>query len=79
VTDAIAIAAGDYHALALRSNGSVLAWGQNDAGQLAASSITGSLVPIPVSGLGGVTAIAAGTFHSIALKSDGNRGGVGRQ
>ena len=55
-----AIAAGWGHNLALKSDGTVLAWGRNDYGQ--------SAVP---AGLSDVVAIAAGGQHSLALKSDG--------
>jgi len=54
-----AIAAGDCHSLALRSDGTVVAWG------IAARSW-----PVPA-GLSGVTAIAARSYHSLALEADG--------
>jgi hypothetical protein len=55
-----AIAAGGEHSLALRTNGTVLAWGGNTYGQ--------TNVP---AGLSNVTAIAAGYYHSLALRGDG--------
>src|SRR5947209_2840751 len=55
-----AIAAGGDHSLALKSDGTVLAWGCSADGQ--------STVP---ANLTGVIAIAAGGGHSLALKSDG--------
>ena len=55
-----AIAAGGEHSLALRTNGTVFAWGGNTYGQ--------STVP---SGLSNVTAIAAGYYHSLALLNAG--------
>ena len=67
----IAIAAGEYHSLALKSNGTVWAWGRNNYGQLGIGTISDKKTPAQVSGLGSVIAIAAGTFHSIAIKSDG--------
>ncbi len=56
----LALAAGGYHSLALRHDGTVVGWGYNDYGQ--------TTVP---GGLTNVTALAAGTFHSLALRSDG--------
>lgn len=62
----VAIAAGGRtdlglsHALALRADGTVFAWGDNRYGQ----------VTVPA-GLRDVTAIAAGAAHSLALRSDG--------
>jgi hypothetical protein len=55
-----ATAAGAQHTLALKGDGQVVAWGNNDDGQ--------SGVPV---GLSGVKAIAAGHAHSVAVKTDG--------
>lgn len=70
----IAIAAGGSHSLALKSDGTVLAWGGNNSGQLGDGTLTGKVIPQPVPFLGagsGVVAIAAGAAFSMALKSDG--------
>ncbi|MBI4491966.1 MAG: hypothetical protein HY690_04150, partial [Chloroflexi bacterium] len=64
-------AAGDYHSVALKSDGSVWAWGGNDYGQVGDGTTTPRLIPVQVGGLGGVVALAAGDSHSLALKSDG--------
>jgi hypothetical protein len=58
--DVVEISAGAEHNLALRRDGSVVAWGNNLSGQ----------TNVPV-GLTHVVAVAAGVNHSIALKSDG--------
>ena len=58
--DVVAIGTGASHGLALKADGTVVAWGDNRYGQLA----------IP-SGLQDVTAIAAGWVHNLAVKSDG--------
>jgi alpha-tubulin suppressor-like RCC1 family protein len=69
----VAIAAGLDHSLALRSDGTVWAWGQNYGGQLGDGSTTNRSAPVQVRANGptGVTAIAGGSAHSLALKSDG--------
>jgi alpha-tubulin suppressor-like RCC1 family protein len=66
-----AIAGGGNQSLALLSNGTVMAWGENKAGQLGDGTTNGSDVPVPVSGLSGVVAIAAGFSHSLALLGNG--------
>ncbi|MCP4546611.1 MAG: hypothetical protein GY835_09125, partial [bacterium] len=66
-----AMAAGQAHSLALKSDGTVWAWGNNAFGQLGDGTTTDRHTPVQVSGLAGITAIAGGYFHSLALKSDG--------
>jgi alpha-tubulin suppressor-like RCC1 family protein len=71
----IAVAAGQYHCLALCSDGTLVAWGYNTNGQLGNNTYTNSSVPVAVSSgvLAGkiIVALAAGYFHSMALCSDG--------
>ncbi|MBY9082732.1 RCC1 repeat- and reductase domain-containing protein, partial [Paenibacillus sp. HN-1] len=68
-----AIAAGSRHSLALKSDGSVWAWGYGGSGELGDGSLTVRTTPVAVSGLTSeVTAIAGGNSHSLALKSDGS-------
>jgi hypothetical protein len=66
LTNAIAIAAGSLHGLALKADGTVFAWGDNRLGQ----------TNIPA-GLAEVVSIAAAGFHNLALKSDGTVVGWG--
>ncbi|MGW1028597.1 RCC1 domain-containing protein [Streptomyces sp. NPDC002577] len=58
---------------ALTSTGQVLAWGQNDVGQLGNGSFTNSSVPVSVQVPDGttITAIAVGDDHILALTSTG--------
>ncbi|HEV8131747.1 MAG TPA: hypothetical protein VGQ81_10875 [Acidobacteriota bacterium] len=70
----IAIAAGNGFTLAVKSDGTVLAWGNNANGQLGDGTTTQRTIPVQVGGIGagsGVVAVAAGSSHSVALKSDG--------
>jgi hypothetical protein len=76
LTSVTAIAGGGEHSLALKSDGTVWAWGKGQSGQLGDGNFysTGNLgvaTPVQVIGLTNVTAIAAGGVHSLALKSDG--------
>ena len=67
----LAYAAGDSHSLAIKSNGSVWAWGNNTYGQLGDGTSTKRISPVQVPGLTGVVAVEAGGQHSLAVKSDG--------
>ncbi|MBI5207101.1 MAG: Ig-like domain-containing protein, partial [Candidatus Firestonebacteria bacterium] len=58
------------HSLALKNDGTVLTWGNNDFGQLGDGTTAERHNPVQVSGLTGITAIAGGGWHSIALKND---------
>ena len=60
LTGVVAIAGGVGHSLALKSDGTVWAWGYNGTGQLGDGSTTNRVTPVPVSGLSGVVAIAGG-------------------
>ncbi|MQY14334.1 hypothetical protein SRB5_44980 [Streptomyces sp. RB5] len=68
-----AIEAGTYFGLGLTSEGKVLAWGQNNAGQLGDGTMTDHRTPMPVDLPADATivAIAAGSMHGLALASDG--------
>lgn len=73
LSDAIAVSAGGYHSLALKSDGTVWAWGYGTDGELGnGTAPIEQSVPVQVSGLTGVTAISAGNYHNLALKSDGS-------
>ncbi len=71
LSDVIAMSAGGLHALALRRDRSVWAWGDNRFGQLGDAQASGAAV-VRVPGLDDVRTISAGGSHSLALKSDGS-------
>jgi alpha-tubulin suppressor-like RCC1 family protein len=66
-----AIAAGNEFSLALMTNGTVLAWGANEEGQLATGKTTRLTAPAAIKGLSNVTAIAAGGEFALARLSNG--------
>ena len=71
----IAIAAGNSHALALASDGTLYGWGDNSHGQLGNNKITMSRIPIAINTSilknKKIVAISAGADFSIALSCDG--------
>jgi alpha-tubulin suppressor-like RCC1 family protein len=71
----IAIAAGYQFSLALKSDGTVYAWGRNQEGQLGDGTTTQRTTPIQIPNLSGITAISAGGYHTLALQSEGNLSG----
>jgi alpha-tubulin suppressor-like RCC1 family protein len=65
-SDVTAIAAGPFHNLALKQDGSVIAWGCGDP------DLNWGQCTVPAGAGSGVTAIAAAYAHSLALKQDGS-------
>jgi len=63
-----AVAAGGYHSLFLKTDGTLWALGYNPFGQLGTGDTTDRLTPVQVAT--GVKAIATGYFHSAFLKTD---------
>jgi alpha-tubulin suppressor-like RCC1 family protein len=71
ISNWIQVASGSNHTVALRSNGTVWAWGSNQFGQLGAYTISRSS---PVTVVGGITdwiQVATGGNHNVALRGDG--------
>jgi alpha-tubulin suppressor-like RCC1 family protein len=72
----VAIAAGPFHNLALCADGTVVAWGNNNYGQLGDGTTATKRVPVRVSPVGAlagkqVVAVAAAAYSSFALCDDG--------
>lgn len=61
VTNIVSVSAGAFHCVALRADGTVLAWGDNEYGQ----------TNIPPSA-SNVVAISSGWYHNLALRADGH-------
>ena len=65
------VAAGGWHSLARRSDGTVWAWGANDLGQAGDGTRSApKLVPVQVA-LANIVEISAGMFHSAARDGNG--------
>ncbi len=59
------------HALALRMDGSLFAWGANARGQLGVGTTNDSRVPVRVGGDTNWVQVEAGATHSVALRTNG--------
>lgn len=71
-TNVAAVAGGYFHTLALKSDGTVWAWGRDNEGQLGnGTGTSSSTTPAQVPGLSGIVAVAAAGTQSMALKNDG--------
>jgi alpha-tubulin suppressor-like RCC1 family protein len=67
--DVVAISVGQLHGLALRANGTVVAWGSGFTNEPNSSIDLGqAMVPV---GLSNVVAVSAGYLHSLALRANG--------
>jgi RHS repeat-associated protein len=81
LSDIVALAAGYEHSLALKADGTLLAWGDNVAGQIgdgAAGDSDDRDTPVAVANLAGVRAISAGWHHSLAIDGNGTLWAWGR-
>ncbi|ETR70996.1 MAG: hypothetical protein OMM_02820 [Candidatus Magnetoglobus multicellularis str. Araruama] len=77
LTSIMHISAGNRHSLALKSDGTVYAWGWNNYGQLGDASNTDKTKAVQVSALSNVVDIYAGGDYSLARKLDGTLVGWG--
>ncbi len=69
---AVSISSGSQHSFAIKADGTLWSWGNNQKGQLGIG--TGDFLkpePVQVVGLSDVVAATGGVWHSAALRSDG--------
>lgn len=67
----LSLSAGQRHGLALRSDGSVWAWGTNQFGELGLGTNTLILAPTRIASITNVIDISAGPLHSLAVEGNG--------
>jgi len=70
------VSAGAGHTMAIRTDGSLWAWGSHNAGQVGDGSAMGEGIdpsrPIPSRIMNNVIAVSSGDFHNIAITVDGS-------
>lgn len=71
LTEVVGVSENVAHAVALLSDGTVVAWGSNEDGQLGDGTTEPSDVPVPVANLEHVTAVSVGGRFSLALLANG--------
>lgn len=77
-TDWTQVSAGAFHSLALRSNGTAWAWGNNSNGRLGDGTLTNRSSPVSV--VGGFTdwmEVSAGSSHCSGIRANGTAWGWG--
>jgi alpha-tubulin suppressor-like RCC1 family protein len=72
----VAIAEADLWSLALESDGTVWAWGQDNLGQLGSGSGANSPVPVQVSGLETFSVLLTSVASGLAVISQGTGTGT---
>ena len=65
------VAAGEGHSLAVRSDGTLWAWGKNDSAQLGNGTLVSTNQPVQIGAANRWAAVFAGKEHSLALQKDG--------
>ncbi len=69
LTNVVAVAGGGSHSLALRADGTVIAWGAGTNRLGVSPNFGQAIVP---DGLTNVVELAGGSYHSLALRADGS-------
>ena len=64
------VSTGGYHSMAIKTDGSLWAWGSNYYGELGDGTREDRNTSIKV--MDGVTSVSAGGFHTMAIKADGS-------
>ena len=71
-TDWHSVSAGYYHTAAIKTDGTLWAWGNNERGQLGDGTTDNRLVPTQESSTAtNWSAVSAGNSHTVAVKTDG--------
>jgi len=67
----VTVAAGYYHSLAIKADGTLWAWGDNNHGQLGDGTTAEGHSPVHIGSDTDWVMVSAGYLHSLAIKADG--------
>ncbi len=65
------VSGGAYHTIAIKTDGTLWAWGQNDYGQIGDGTLINKNSPVQIGSANDWIAISAGNFHNLAIKANG--------
>ena len=77
-TDWVKVATGEYHSFAIKTDGTLWAWGRNEWSQLGDGTNVNKNNPIQIGTATNWGQMGGGRQHSLALKNDGNLWATGR-
>jgi hypothetical protein len=66
------VSAGNYHTLAIKTDGSLWAWGYNFEGQLGDGTNISKNSPVQIDSTTNWQSVPAGSLHTLAIKADGS-------
>jgi alpha-tubulin suppressor-like RCC1 family protein len=70
--DWVQVSAGDAHSLAVRANGSLWSWGNNNQGRLGDGAVVARSSPVSVvGGFNDWVQVSAGGYHSLGVRANG--------
>ncbi len=72
-----AVSAGEYHTLAIKTDGTLWAWGDNEDGELGQGDTTDRYQPTQIATDTDWQTVSAGAYHSLAIKRNGTLWGWG--
>ena len=72
------VSAGEFHTVAIRTDGSLWAWGFNQNGQLGDGTTIDRATPVRIGTATNWAMVSAGKAHTVAVKSDGTLWAWGR-
>lgn len=77
INNAVDGLASNLHSVVLRSDGTLLAWGRNNSGELGDGTMIYRASPVPVIGIDNVRSVHGNGYHTLAVRLDGTVWGWG--